>query len=188
MRCSPTTTSSCPGAASPTSCAPSNTGTSAASAGSRSTCSASASRPRPEPPHERTKGETNNMKILVTGNCGYIGPSVLRRLRQSYPRATLIGLDKGYFAHCLTNADILPECRADVQYFADVRRFPAELLRGVDALAHLAAPSARSCVLARRRADAGRGGGPAPPRPAPPPRSRTIRWARRSRKSPTTST
>src|SRR5262245_4189233 len=81
------------------------------------------------------------MKILVTGNCGYIGPSVLRRLRQSYPQATLIGLDKGYFAHCLTNADILPECRADVQHFADVRRFPTELLRGVDAIVHLAAIS-----------------------------------------------
>jgi hypothetical protein len=55
----------------------------------------------------------------------------VRRLRQSYPQATLVGLDKGYFAHCLTNADILPECRADVQHFADVRRFPLELLRGV---------------------------------------------------------
>lgn len=81
------------------------------------------------------------MKILVTGNCGYIGPSVLRRLRQSYPQATLVGLDKGYFAHCLTNADVLPECRADVQHFADVRRFPAEVLRGVDAVVHLAAIS-----------------------------------------------
>jgi nucleoside-diphosphate-sugar epimerase len=81
------------------------------------------------------------MKILVTGNCGYIGPSVLRRLRQSYPQATLIGLDKGYFAHCLTNADILPECRADVQHFADVRRLPSEVLRGVDAIVHLAAIS-----------------------------------------------
>ena len=81
------------------------------------------------------------MKILITGNCGYIGPSVLRRLRQSYPQATLVGLDKGYFAHCLTNADVLPECRADVQHFADVRRFPSELLRGVDAVIHLAAIS-----------------------------------------------
>jgi nucleoside-diphosphate-sugar epimerase len=81
------------------------------------------------------------MKILITGNTGYIGPSVLRQLRQSYPQATLIGLDKGYFAHCLTNADILPECRADLQYFADVRQFPPEVLQGVDAVVHLAAIS-----------------------------------------------
>src|SRR6266581_8318044 len=81
------------------------------------------------------------MKILITGNTGYIGPSVLQRLRQSYPQATLIGLDKGYFAHCLTNADILPECRADVQYFADVRTLRPEVLQGVDAIVHLAAIS-----------------------------------------------
>src|SRR5258708_7710988 len=81
------------------------------------------------------------MKILITGNTGYIGPSVLQRLRQSYPQATLVGLDKGYFAHCLTNADILPECRADVQYFADVRTLRPDVLKGVDAIVHLAAIS-----------------------------------------------
>src|SRR5882762_313118 len=81
------------------------------------------------------------MRILITGNAGYIGPSVLKQLRKSHPQATLIGLDKGYFAHCLTNADVLPECEADIQYFADVRRFPAEALRGVDAVVHLAAIS-----------------------------------------------
>lgn len=81
------------------------------------------------------------MKILITGNTGYVGPSVLKQLRESHPQATLVGLDKGYFAHCLTNADILPECRADIQYFADMRRLPAEALQGVDAVVHLAAIS-----------------------------------------------
>ena len=81
------------------------------------------------------------MRILVTGNTGYIGPVVLRQLRKAFPQATLVGLDKGYFAHCLTNADVLPECRADIQFFADVRRLPAEALRGVDAVVHLAAIS-----------------------------------------------
>src|SRR5882672_9850475 len=81
------------------------------------------------------------MKILITGNMGYVGPSVLKRLRQSHPQATLTGLDKGYFAHCLTNADILPECRADIQYFADVRQLRPETLQGVDAVVHLAAIS-----------------------------------------------
>lgn len=81
------------------------------------------------------------MKILITGNAGYVGPSVLHQLRQSHPQATLVGFDKGYFAHCLTNADMLPECRADVQYFGDVRRLQPEVLQGVDAIVHLAAIS-----------------------------------------------
>lgn len=81
------------------------------------------------------------MKILITGNMGYIGPSVVSRLRQSYPDATLVGLDKGYFAHCLTNANLLPECRADVQYFADVRNPQPDALKGIDTVMHLAAIS-----------------------------------------------
>ena len=53
------------------------------------------------------------MKILITGNMGY-------------------------FANCLTRAEILPECRVDQQYFIDVRHVPSELLDGVDAVVHLA--------------------------------------------------
>jgi nucleoside-diphosphate-sugar epimerase len=81
------------------------------------------------------------MRILITGNMGYIGPCVVQRLSVSYPNATLVGLDTGYFANCLTNSEILPECRVDVQYFADIRKCPQELLSGVDAIVHLAAIS-----------------------------------------------
>jgi len=81
------------------------------------------------------------MKILITGNMGYVGPAVVQQLRASHPQATLVGLDVGYFSHCLTNAEMLPECRVDIQYFEDVRRFPEGLLSGVDAIVHLAAIS-----------------------------------------------
>jgi len=87
------------------------------------------------------KEHVTDMKILITGNMGYVGPNVLQRLRQSYPTATLVGLDTGYFEHCLTNADLLPECRLDAQYFADIRRVPEDVLRGVDTIVHLAAIS-----------------------------------------------
>ena len=72
------------------------------------------------------------MKILVTGNMGYVGPLVLRRLRESYPGATLVGYDMGYFAHCLTGTPRFPETRADIQHFGDIRHVPEEVLRGVD--------------------------------------------------------
>lgn len=81
------------------------------------------------------------MKILITGNMGYIGPCVVKRLRVSYPHAKLIGLDIGYYATCLSNTEILPECRVDLQYFADVRNIPEDLLKDVDAIVHLAAIS-----------------------------------------------
>lgn len=78
------------------------------------------------------------MKILITGNMGYIGPSVVDRLRSSCPDATLAGFDIGYFGNCITGTGVLPECRVDVQYFGDMRRFPSEILDGVDAVVHLA--------------------------------------------------
>lgn len=81
------------------------------------------------------------MKILITGNMGYIGPSVVKRLKESYPDCTIVGIDIGYFAHCLTNVSSLPEHDVDVQYFADTRDFPEEILDGVDAVVHLAAIS-----------------------------------------------
>lgn len=81
------------------------------------------------------------MKILITGNLGYVGSILTRRLRDSYPNAKLLGLDMGYFGNCLTTPDIAPECRMDIQYFGDVRRFHEEILSGVDAVVYLAALS-----------------------------------------------
>jgi len=81
------------------------------------------------------------MKILVTGNMGYIGPAVIKQLRASHPDATLIGFDIGYFGNCITSDEILPECKVDIQYFTDMRQFPEKILNGVDAIVHLAAIS-----------------------------------------------
>lgn len=78
------------------------------------------------------------MKILITGNMGYVGPSVINQLRTSYPDAILIGFDIGYFGNCITAADVLPECKVDLQYFGDMRNFPNDILQGVDGIVHLA--------------------------------------------------
>jgi len=81
------------------------------------------------------------MKILITGNMGYVGPLVLCRLRESHPCSELVGYDMGYYAHCLTGARRFPESRADVQYFGDIRQVTDEIMRGVDAVVHLCAIS-----------------------------------------------
>lgn len=81
------------------------------------------------------------MNVLITGNMGYVGPILVCRLRESHPDAHLVGLDMGYFGDCLSSAGILPECRLNRQYFADVQNFPGELLSGIDAVVYLAALS-----------------------------------------------
>lgn len=81
------------------------------------------------------------MRILVTGNLGYVGPGVVRYLRESREHAWIAGLDAGYFAHCLTGVGASPERLLDVQYYADVRSVSADAFEGVDAIVHLAGVS-----------------------------------------------
>jgi nucleoside-diphosphate-sugar epimerase len=81
------------------------------------------------------------VRILITGNLGYVGSVLTRFLRTNAPSAELIGFDSGFFGHSLTGADTLPESLLDRQYFGDVRDFAAEILNGIHAVVHLAAIS-----------------------------------------------
>src|SRR5580704_14744593 len=81
------------------------------------------------------------MKFIIFGNMGYVGPNVTEQLRNTYPTATLIGYDTGFFASCLTHADYLPERKLDQQYFGDIRNFPDSIFQGADVVINLAAIS-----------------------------------------------
>jgi nucleoside-diphosphate-sugar epimerase len=81
------------------------------------------------------------MKILIAGNLGYVGPSVTNQLRKTFPDANIIGFDIGYFMHCLANASHMPETKLNMQVFGDIRKFPEQLLTGVDTVVDLAAIS-----------------------------------------------
>lgn len=81
------------------------------------------------------------VRILITGNMGYVGPVVVQHLRAALPGAYLIGYDSGFFAHCLTGAASLPERWLDEQIFGDIRALPDSLLERVDAIVELAAIS-----------------------------------------------
>jgi Nucleoside-diphosphate-sugar epimerases len=81
------------------------------------------------------------MRILITGNMGYVGPAVVRHLRHAHPRAWIAGFDRGFFADCLTSTGERPESMLDEQRFGDVRDLTAKDLDGIDAIVHLAAIS-----------------------------------------------
>jgi UDP-glucose 4-epimerase len=80
------------------------------------------------------------LKILITGNMGYVGPQVAKYLRERRPDATLHGFDNAYFAHCLTGAPVVPERYLDQQFYGDVRNMSVDL-SGYDAVVQLAAIS-----------------------------------------------
>jgi len=81
------------------------------------------------------------MKILITGNMGYVGSVLGKYLKDAHDGAQIIGYDAGFFAHNLTGAAVLPEVGLLTQHFGDVREFPAGLMDGVDAVVNLAAVS-----------------------------------------------
>ena len=64
------------------------------------------------------------MKVIVTGNLGYVGSELVKTLRKTYPRAELIGYDSGFFMKQVTNNLASPEIYLDRQVFGDVRDFP----------------------------------------------------------------
>lgn len=81
------------------------------------------------------------MKILITGNLGYVGSELVKTIRRTYPDATIIGYDSGFFARQLTNLFYSPDIYVDNQIFGDVRDFPKEILKDVDTVVQLAAIS-----------------------------------------------
>lgn len=81
------------------------------------------------------------MRVLITGNTGYVGGPVTRFLKKHIKHIDIIGYDLGFFAHSLTGADNIPEVLLTHQYYDDVRNFNSNVLEGVDAVIHLAAVS-----------------------------------------------
>jgi len=81
------------------------------------------------------------LKVFVTGNLGYVGPVLNRVLIATFSKVEIFGFDTGFFAHSLTGADFTPEQGISVQYFGDVREIEQEMLKGVDAVLHLAGVS-----------------------------------------------
>ena len=81
------------------------------------------------------------MKVLITGNLGYVGPGLVYELRQFHPDAQLLGFDTGFYAKYVTSNSIIPESYLNVQHYGDIREFPEHLLNGVDSVVNLAAIS-----------------------------------------------
>ncbi len=81
------------------------------------------------------------MRVLITGNAGYVGPVLVSHLRRTQPGWHLTGLDSGLFWHALSGSSAIAERLLDEQIFLDVRDVEADVFKDVDAVIHLAALS-----------------------------------------------
>ena len=81
------------------------------------------------------------MKVLITGNMGYVGSVLTSYLKKNYKNIEIIGYDTGFFGHSLTGADFIPEQGISLQYLGDIRLIEEKIFEGVDAVVHLAGVS-----------------------------------------------
>jgi nucleoside-diphosphate-sugar epimerase len=81
------------------------------------------------------------MKILITGNLGYVGSELVKYLKKKYFNCYIIGYDTAFFTHCITSSGPVPEVYVDKQYFGDIRNFPEQILKNVNVVINLAAIS-----------------------------------------------
>lgn len=81
------------------------------------------------------------MKILIIGNLGYVGPVLIRYLKNKYLNIYICGYDIGYFAQNYTTNNLIADTYLDQQYFGDVRHFDENILNGFNAVVYLAAIS-----------------------------------------------
>lgn len=79
------------------------------------------------------------MKILITGNQGYIGPVVAEHLKNL--DHTIIGLDSGFFDTCSNSLMISPDHFVDIQIKKDVRDVVKGDFDGIDHVVYLSAIS-----------------------------------------------
>lgn len=83
------------------------------------------------------------MKILITGNMGYVGSVLVEKiaLQNINNKLKVIGFDSGLFGHKLIDSNPLPESYLNQQILKDIRDISSADLKDVDIVIHLAALS-----------------------------------------------
>jgi nucleoside-diphosphate-sugar epimerase len=79
------------------------------------------------------------MKILITGNQGYIGPIVAEHFKNV--GATITGLDTGYFDNCSNSELLAPDHFVDYQINKDIRNINESDFKDIDHVVYLSAIS-----------------------------------------------
>ena len=69
------------------------------------------------------------MKILISGNLGYVGPVLTKHLKQSIPVSEITGLDTGYFASRISSLGRIGDTYCNDQIYQDIRDVSFEFIK-----------------------------------------------------------
>src|SRR5579883_2802777 len=96
------------------------------------------------------------MRVLITGHCGYIGPTMIRLFHEAGHE--VVGFDTGYFRDLIEEAPAA--CHPDREIAGDIRDIDEGAFRGVEVVVHLAALSndPMGDIVAARTEDINAGG------------------------------
>lgn len=81
------------------------------------------------------------MKILISGNLGYVGPDVCRHLKTVLPESEITGLDIGYFSSRISHFGRMGDTYCDFQIYKDLRDINTEFFKTFDCIVVLSAIS-----------------------------------------------
>lgn len=83
----------------------------------------------------------SEMRVLITGNLGYVGSVLVPFLAKTHTDWKLFGIDTGYFGHCLLPKQPIPERYLEIQRINDIRNVTINELKEIDVVVHLASLS-----------------------------------------------
>ncbi len=82
------------------------------------------------------------MRLLITGNLGYIGTELTSYLKKKYKKYYLVGFDTGFFKKNLIKSNNHSYfSKVDHQIYKDIRKITKKDINNIDAVIHLAALS-----------------------------------------------
>ena len=82
------------------------------------------------------------MRLLITGNLGYIGTELVSYIKKKYKKYYIVGYDTGFFKKNLIKSNNHSySSKADYQIDKDIRKLNKQDLNGIDVVIHLAALS-----------------------------------------------
>ena len=81
------------------------------------------------------------MRILITGNLGYIGPELGKGIKNYFLDSYLTGIDMGLFIQCLTTDKRVGDTYFDEQKYLDIRDVVLDDVKNTDIVVSLAAVS-----------------------------------------------